>query len=101
MSSRVRGDSTCEGEIASHAATTLTISTGSPVAVPFAFHPDSCGFRPVVDDALFEPGVFQGLFCRDTLLRVIDEDFLEQVQKLLVEDGVWWDDLLYSCVSHG
>lgn len=32
-----------------------------------------------------EPGVLQRFLCRDTLVRVIDEDLLEEVDKLAIK----------------
>lgn len=44
---------------------------------------------------LLEPGVVQSLLCSDTLGRVIDEDLLEQIDKVLEESVVARDDVLY------
>lgn len=43
---------------------------------------------------LFEPGVVQGLLRSDTLGRVVDEDLLEQIDKVLEECVVAGDDVL-------
>lgn len=57
-------------------------------------HSDAVCFRAVVDKAFLEPGVLQGLFGRNTLLGVVYEDLLEEVQECAVERGVDRDELL-------
>lgn len=42
---------------------------------------DSIGLGAVVDERLLEPGVLQGLFGGDSVLRVVYEDLLQQVQE--------------------
>ena len=42
-------------------------------------HADAVCFSAVVDKAFLEPGVLQGLFGRNPLLGVIDEDLLEEI----------------------
>ena len=75
----------------------LLVPTGGttrqlPLLLPLA--PDARGLGPVVDEALFEPGVLESVLGRDALLGVVDEDFLEQVEELFVEGCVGWDDFL-------
>lgn len=38
---------------------------------------DPVCFRAVIDKALLEPGVLQGLFGRDALLGIVDKDALK------------------------
>lgn len=52
------------------------------------------GFGAVVFKVFLEPWMLQGLFGGDALLRVVDEDAVEQVEKLTIERCVVGDDVL-------
>lgn len=56
-------------------------------------------FRAVIDEALLEPGVLQGLLGCDALLGVVDKDALEQVEEVAVEGGIGGDKLLHRQTS--
>ena len=62
----------------------------------FSFHPDLGCFSAVVCHTLFEPGVLKCLGGSNAPGWIVDEDFAEQVEKLLVERCRWRDDLLYD-----
>lgn len=55
---------------------------------------DPRGLRAIVDERLSEPRVLERLLGRYPLLRVVDEDLLQEIEELLVEFGVWWDRVL-------
>ena len=53
------------------------------------------GFRTVIDMCLFKPRMLQCLFGGDPLLGIVDEDPLQEIQKLLVEIRRRWNEFLY------
>lgn len=53
-------------------------------------------FRAIIDEALLEPGVLQGLLGCDALLGVVDKDALEQVEEVAVEGGIGGDKFLHK-----
>lgn len=55
---------------------------------------DPVGFCPIVDEGLLEPLMLQGLLGRDAVLRVIDEDLLQEVEELAIIWGIGRDELL-------
>jgi hypothetical protein len=57
---------------------------------------DLLSFGAVIFIMFLEPIMLQSLVCCDTLLWVVDEDLLEQVEELAVELIVGWDDFLES-----
>lgn len=59
-------------------------------------HANSVGFRAIVENTLFEPGMFQRLLGCDPLLGVVYKDALKQVQEGTVEGCVAGDDILRS-----
>jgi hypothetical protein len=61
-----------------------------------SFNLDLLGFGAIIFVVLLEPIVLQGLVCCDTLLWVVDEDLLEQIEEFAVELVVGWDDFLKS-----
>ena len=61
-------------------------------------HANPICFCPVINEALFEPRVFQGLLGCDPLLGVVDKDLPQQVQKLTVEGSVDRNEFLHAAV---
>lgn len=61
-----------------------------------SFDLDLLGFGAIIFVVFLEPIVLQGLVCCNTLLRVVDEDLLEQIEEFAVELVVSWDDFLKS-----
>ena len=53
----------------------------------------------VLDSDLAEPGVLEGFLCRDALGGVVDEDALEQIQKLPQETARRGNDVLVWLVE--
>jgi hypothetical protein len=70
----------------------LRRGTNDALSSPLLSYPD--GFGAIVDQCLFEPGMFQGFFCCYSILRIIDEDLSEEVEELSVEGCVCWDEFL-------
>lgn len=60
------------------------------------FNLDLFGLGAIVFVVFLEPVMLQGLVCRDTLLWIVDKDFLQQIEELAVELVVGWDDFLKS-----
>lgn len=57
---------------------------------------DPVCFRAVIDKALLEPRVLQGLFGCDALFGVVDKDALKKVEELSVKGGIRRDELLHG-----
>lgn len=75
------------------------VATIHQLAIALALAADARGLGAVVDEALFEPGVLEGVLGRDALFGVVDEDFLQQVEELLVEGCIRGDDFLIARMS--
>lgn len=56
--------------------------------------PDPCGLGAVVNEAFPEPRMPECLLGGKAFGRVVDEDFLEKVEKLLVEEVGGGNDVL-------
>lgn len=70
--------------------TSLSLDTSGTLPLNLDF----LSFGAVVFVVFLEPIMLQSLVCCDSLLWVIDEDFLEQVKELAVELVVGWNNLL-------
>jgi len=65
----------------------------------FSLYSDFSSFSPVIwCCCLLKPGVLERLFGGNSFRRIIDEDFLQQVEEIPTELIVVWYDFL-SCVS--
>lgn len=83
--------------VPSHHSITLTVG-GGRCLVSISSDPDLGRLGAVVDGGLLEPGMLERVLGRDSLLRVVEEDSTQQVQKLLVEARVGRDDVLRAHV---
>lgn len=53
--------------------------------LPFPLQPNARGFCSVIRNSFLEPWMLQCLLGRESLLRIVDENTTEKVEKLLVE----------------
>lgn len=59
------------------------------------------GFGAFILHLFSEPGMLEGIECADTLVGVVDEDFLEEVEELFVERAIRGYDVLKNAIRTG